>query len=240
MKLTTDKIMGVLKGVVFFSLFMLIIYLVVVVFYGSMNTAFGVPNSIKQHRRTIERYHKRLKIWKLNDAVHKKALNKGWDRGKLLAKKASKSKSTSIHIINKAYAVPYMLSGSKRLEGVHPDLVSLVMNVGQITPILIPPYGGVRTQKEQNVLQKKGNSQVSNSLHLTGRAVDFVPYPGRKVNWNDSKGFVYVAGIFLGAWYSIHDTTLRWGGDWGKQGHPGCSQGKKRCFTDLGHVELPK
>lgn len=199
---------------------------------------YGVPNSIKNHRGIIKRYHQRLKHWGLYDKVHISSLEKGYKRGQRLHKKWG-SNSSRFHPLPLAWGKTYTLSGGARLRGVHPDLVSLINNVAIITPILVPQYGGVRTLEEQRKLTKRGNSQLLQSKHLKGRAVDFVPYPGKSVDWSDSKGFVYTAGILLGAWYSVHATSLRWGGDWGKQGHPGCSKGRKKCFVDLGHVELP-
>ena len=76
----------------------------------------------------------------------------------------------------------YRLSNrsKKRLEGVHPDLVKVVNRAIQITEKDFSITCGLRTVQEQRKLVSMGKSRTMNSRHLTGHAVDMVPYP---VSW---------------------------------------------------------
>lgn len=58
-----------------------------------------------------------------------------------------------------------------RLQGVHPDLIRVVMRAAEIGPPFIVTEG-VRSKERQRELVKKGASRTLNSRHLTGHAVD--------------------------------------------------------------------
>lgn len=108
----------------------------------------------------------------------------------------------------------------KNLEGVHPDLVRVVRRALEITKQDFMVNEGLRSKERQLMLVSKGKSKTLKSRHLTGHAVDLLPYP---LN-GDSDG----DGIFnIDDWdqyYPIADAMkqaakelgipVEWGGDW--------------------------
>ena len=72
------------------------------------------------------------------------------------------------------------------LKGVHPDLLRVVERAIQKTKQDFTVIEGVRTMQRQRELVAKGASKTFNSRHLTGHAVDIVPFPIPR-NWKDYK-----------------------------------------------------
>jgi peptidoglycan L-alanyl-D-glutamate endopeptidase CwlK len=70
------------------------------------------------------------------------------------------------------------------LEGVHSDLVAVVKRAIEITPQDFSVHDGIRTIEQQKELVKSGASKTLNSRHITGHAVDLVPYINGKLRWN--------------------------------------------------------
>ncbi|OAV09518.1 Phage endolysin [Moraxella catarrhalis] len=70
------------------------------------------------------------------------------------------------------------------MQGVHPDLVKVVLHAIKISPVDFSVMEGVRTKEHQRELVKKRASKTMNSRHLTGHAVDIVPIIGGKISWN--------------------------------------------------------
>lgn len=64
----------------------------------------------------------------------------------------------------------------ERLHGVHPDLRDLADAVLQAAPWPIRVTEGLRTIERQRQLVAKKLSKTMNSRHLTGHAIDVVPY----------------------------------------------------------------
>ena len=125
-----------------------------------------------------------------------------------------------------------------RLEGVHPDLLRVLDRAVELTkvPFGIPPYGGKRTQAEQDALYAKGRTapgdivtNTRNSYHLTGRAVDVVPKPdgwsAPGVDWS-ARRFDPIARAFKQAGKEL-GVPIEWGGDW-------------KRFKDRPHFQLPR
>jgi len=106
------------------------------------------------------------------------------------------------------------------LQGVHPDLVSVVERAIEITEQDFSVIEGVRSMKRQRMLVDTGKSTTMNSRHLTGHAVDLVPYP---VSW-DWDYFYPIADAMKAAAQEL-DIDLEWGGDW-------------RSFPDGPHFQL--
>ena len=67
------------------------------------------------------------------------------------------------------------------------------------------------------------------SKHVTGNAVDLVPYP---VDWNDLKKFDAIAQAMLQAAKEL-GVPVRWGADWDSDGKP-----RERGESDSPHFEL--
>lgn len=115
------------------------------------------------------------------------------------------------------------------LKGVHPDLVKVVRRALQLSEIDFIVIEGMRTKERQAQLFKQGATKTLNSRHLTGHAVDIVPYP---LDWNDTAAFGKLAKAMFAAAKELK-VTIRWGGDWNRNGR---SDDEK--FYDGPHFEL--
>lgn len=67
------------------------------------------------------------------------------------------------------------------------------------------------------------------SKHVSGKAVDLVPYP---VDWNDLKKFDAIAKAMLQAAKEL-GIPIRWGADWNSNGRP-----REKGETDSPHFEI--
>lgn len=97
----------------------------------------------------------------------------------------------------------------QNLSGVHPDLVNVVKRAIEITEQDFSVIEGVRNIDRQRKLVAQGKSTTMNSRHLTGHAVDLVPYP---LSW-DWDYFYPIADAMKQAAEEL-DVDLEWGGDW--------------------------
>ena len=111
----------------------------------------------------------------------------------------------------------------QNLSGVHPDLVAVVKRAIQITEQDFTVIEGVRNIDRQRQLLKAGKSTTLNSRHLTGHAVDMVPWP---VDWNDLERFEVMSEAMKQAADEL-DIPIVWGGDW-------------KSFYDGPHFELDR
>lgn len=109
------------------------------------------------------------------------------------------------------------------LSGVHPDLVDVVKLAITITGVDFTVIEGIRNINRQRELYKAGKSTTMNSRHITGHAVDMVPWP---VDWNDLERFEIMAEAMKTAAYSL-EIPIVWGGDW-------------KSFYDAPHFELDR
>jgi peptidoglycan L-alanyl-D-glutamate endopeptidase CwlK len=120
----------------------------------------------------------------------------------------------------------------KRLVGVHPDLVRGMTLALQKSPFPFRVIDGVRTVARQKELVRIGASKTMRSRHLTGHAVDIVPWVDI-----DRDGKVETEEIF--SWPMINklapvvfeafreaNVPIEWGGKW-------------RTFKDGPHWQLP-
>lgn len=108
----------------------------------------------------------------------------------------------------------------ENLAGVHPDLVAVVRRAIEITKQDFTVIEGVRTLQRQKQLKASGASKTLNSRHLTGHAVDIVPYP---VSWDWAR-FYPIADAMKKAAKELK-IDVDWGGDW-------------KTFKDGPHWEL--
>ncbi|WP_439291469.1 M15 family metallopeptidase [Lonepinella koalarum] len=111
----------------------------------------------------------------------------------------------------------------KHLTGVHPDLVKVVRLALTLAKQDFSVIEGVRTLERQKELVAKGASKTLNSRHLTGHAVDLVPYP---VNWDKWSEFKQLADTVKQAAKQLN-VPIVWGGDW-------------TSFKDGPHFELDR
>jgi len=109
------------------------------------------------------------------------------------------------------------------LSGVNPDMVAVVKKAIEITEVDFTVIEGIRNINRQRELVKAGKSTTLNSRHLTGHAVDMVPYP---VDWEDIDRFELMAEAMKEAAEEL-DIPIVWGGDW-------------KSFYDAPHFELDR
>lgn len=69
------------------------------------------------------------------------------------------------------------------LVGIHPDLVRVVRVALTIADIDFAVHEGLRTAERQKKLYASGASRTLDSYHLTGDAVDLVPYVDGVLRW---------------------------------------------------------
>jgi len=138
------------------------------------------------------------------------------------------------------------------LEGVHSDLVKVVKRAIEITPQDFSVHDGIRTLDEQKELVKSGASKTLKSRHITGHAVDLVPYINGKLRWEWEPIYQIAEAVRTAA--EELQINIRWGGAWDvlltSEDEPTedivsgyverkRSEGKK-AFIDGPHYELPK
>mgnify|MGYP003631251144 FL=1 len=107
------------------------------------------------------------------------------------------------------------------LSGVHPDLVDVVKLAITITEVDFTVIEGIRNINRQRQLYKAGKSTTMNSRHITGHAIDMVPWP---VDWDDLERFNVMAEAMKTA-AEVQEIPIVWGGDW-------------KSFYDAPHFEL--
>lgn len=108
----------------------------------------------------------------------------------------------------------------RRLQGVHPDLVLVVKRAIEITTQDFSVVEGLRSFERQKALVAKGASTTLNSRHLTGHAVDLMPYPFKGdidgdgvINFEDWDQYYPIADAMKEAAEEFK-IDLEWGGDW--------------------------
>jgi len=121
--------------------------------------------------------------------------------------------------------MPYKLGtrSLQNLSGVNPDMVAVVKRAIEITEVDFTVIEGIRHINRQRELLKAGKSTTLNSRHITGHAVDMVPYP---VDWEDLERFELMAEAMKEAAEEL-EIPIVWGGDW-------------KNFYDAPHFELDR
>ncbi len=111
----------------------------------------------------------------------------------------------------------------QNLSGVHPDMVAVVEKALELSEVDFTVIEGVRNIERQRQLLADGKSTTLKSRHLTGHAVDMVPWP---VDWEDLERFEAMAKAMKAAAKEL-EVPIIWGGDW-------------KSFYDAPHFELNK
>ncbi|GAB3257075.1 M15 family metallopeptidase [Chitinimonas naiadis] len=138
------------------------------------------------------------------------------------------------------------------LEGVHPDLVKVVKRAIALTAQDFAVHDGKRTVAEQQKLVAAGASQTMDSRHLSGHAVDLVPYINGKLRWEWPPIYQIADAVRIAA--RELNVEIRWGGAWDVDFNSSTdspedlvaayvARRKKaglRAFIDGPHFELPK
>jgi peptidoglycan L-alanyl-D-glutamate endopeptidase CwlK len=109
---------------------------------------------------------------------------------------------------------------NKKLQGVHPDLVKVVTKAITISSQDFSVGEGLRSITRQKELFSKGKSTTMNSRHLTGHAVDLLPYPFNGdvdedgiPNIEDWDQYYPIADAMKQAAKEF-GVDIEWGGDW--------------------------
>lgn len=104
----------------------------------------------------------------------------------------------------------------RNLEGVRPELVSVVKRAAELCPVPIVVTEGLRSMKRQRELKAAGKSWTLDSRHLTGHAVDLVDADDFKYDIPDMDRIAKAmkeAAAELGV-------AIVWGGDWKQRDTP--------------------
>jgi len=138
------------------------------------------------------------------------------------------------------------------LKGVHPDLVRVVEGSIQVTDVDFSVHDGIRTEEEQREFVKRGVSRTMDSRHLTGHAVDLVPYINGQLRWEWAP--IYRIAEAVRRVSHEFGIPIRWGGMWDRRwdlakGDPEVeveayiarrkAKGQS-VFVDGPHYELPR
>lgn len=107
----------------------------------------------------------------------------------------------------------------KELQGVKCDLQAVVQRAIQLTTQDFSVHDGLRSLAEQKALVRRGASKTMRSKHLTGDAVDLVPYINGKLRWEWDAIYPIAEAVREAA--NELGVNLIWGGAW------------DRVFTDL-------
>ena len=99
-----------------------------------------------------------------------------------------------------------------RLEGINPELITVVTEAIKLTKVDFGVTCGMRTVEEQEKLVASGASQTMKSKHLEGRAVDLVAYVGSNVTWALNM-YDEIADAMADA-ARIHGVAIKWGAAW--------------------------
>lgn len=141
-----------------------------------------------------------------------------------------------------------------KMNGVDERLQRVVKRAIQLTKQDFMVLEGVRTREQCMINYGKGRTaaqcvakgvpaQYANpnaakvtwlndpfaSKHVSGKAVDLVPYP---VDWNDLKKFDAIAQAMLQAAKELN-IPIRWGADWDNDGKP-----REKGESDSPHFEI--
>jgi peptidoglycan L-alanyl-D-glutamate endopeptidase CwlK len=100
----------------------------------------------------------------------------------------------------------------KELTGVHRDLINVVEHAIAISPQDFAVHDGIRTIEEQKKMVQNGASQTMDSRHITGHAVDLVPYINGKLRWE--WGPIYMIADAVRTVAKSLGIPIRWGGAW--------------------------
>jgi peptidoglycan L-alanyl-D-glutamate endopeptidase CwlK len=98
------------------------------------------------------------------------------------------------------------------LKNVHQDLVAVVNRSLAYSVQDFAVHDGIRSLDQQKSLFAKGAAKTLDSRHITGHAVDLVPYINGKLRWEWPPIFLIAEAMRMAA--KELDVKLRWGGAW--------------------------
>jgi len=140
----------------------------------------------------------------------------------------------------------------KELKGVHADLLAVVNRAIELSVQDFTVHDGKRTLEEQKKYVAQGVSKTLDSRHLSGHAVDLVPFINGKLRWEWEPIYKIADAVRTAA--KELNIPIRWGGAWDisftkSDGSPEDlvsdytarrKKAGKKAFIDGPHFELPK
>jgi peptidoglycan L-alanyl-D-glutamate endopeptidase CwlK len=100
------------------------------------------------------------------------------------------------------------------LTGVDERLCRVVRRAITLTTVDFTVFEGLRSQERQAQLYREGVSRTLNSYHLTGHAVDLVPWIAGRAQWQAPACVQVAIAVRLSA---LHfDIEVTWGAVWDK------------------------
>lgn len=119
----------------------------------------------------------------------------------------------------------------RNLQGIHPDLRRVMDRALQEAPFAFIVTEGLRTPARQRELVRIGASKTLNSRHITGHAVDLVPFVDIDKDGRVETEEMYSWPLYhklapvIKAAAAKEGVDIVWGGDW-------------KSFRDGPHFEL--
>lgn len=98
-----------------------------------------------------------------------------------------------------------------KLQGVKEELVEVVKTAITLTPVDFVVFEGLRSVERQREMVNSGASQTMKSRHITGHAVDLVPWNG-ELRWD--LGMCYHIAEAAREAADQHKVDIVWGGAW--------------------------
>ena len=132
----------------------------------------------------------------------------------------------------------FSIRSRKNLEGVHPDLVSVVTRALELTEIDFTVVEGLRSMDKQLEYVRRGASKTLRSYHLKqtdgyGHAVDLYPYYDGSVQVNAPHAkFAAIAKAMRQVAKEL-GVRITWGADWDSDGIT-----TDHSFVDSPHFQL--
>ena len=126
-----------------------------------------------------------------------------------------------------------------KLEGVHPEMVSVVERAIELTKVDFGVTYGVRSIEEQKRLVENGRSQTMKSKHLVqddgySHAVDVVAYDGSDVVW-ELNVYDDICDAFKKA-AEEKGVSIKWGAAWSEgdiRSYKGKAEDAMNAYIDL-------
>lgn len=103
----------------------------------------------------------------------------------------------------------------ENLVGIDPDLVKCVRRAIATTSEDFGVFEGMRSLERQRELVKSGASRTLDSYHLTGHAVDLVPYVGGRLQWQMPLCIQVALAVRDAA--MTFDVAITWGAVWDRR-----------------------
>lgn len=98
------------------------------------------------------------------------------------------------------------------MYGIHPDLRAVLNEALSISVVDMSVIEGVRSEDRQRRLVAEGKSKTMNSRHLTGHAVDVVPFISGDLSWDWQFYYPLADAMMMAA--KSKNIPMRWGGNW--------------------------